>query len=337
MDEGFVLTAPGEGRKLGGEQKANMERKPLAARVRVGPAGWSYPDWEGIVYPRQKPRGFHAASYLARFFDTIEINSTFYSPPTAATAASWVRRIEHNKDFLFTAKLWQRFTHERTATLEDEMTFKRALQPLADAGRLGALLLQFPWSFKNTREERDYLAGLCIRFMEYPRVVEVRHRSWNRPETFQMLAELGVGFSNIDQPVIGDSLAPSEYVIPESHLGYVRLHGRNYVKWFTSNENSSERYNYLYSVEELRPWAERIGNVSARTDVTFVITNNHFQGKGVANALQLLNLLTHRRVRAPEDLLRRFPELEKIVEVSTSAEEPLQTDLAFQSASERTK
>ena len=181
------------------------------------------------------------------------------------------------------------------------------------------------------------LAGLCIRFMEYPRVVEVRHRSWNRPETFQMLAELGVGFSNIDQPVIGDSLAPSEYVIPESHLGYVRLHGRNYVKWFTSNENSSERYNYLYSVEELRPWAERIGNVSARTDVTFVITNNHFQGKGVANALQLLNLLTHRRVRAPEDLLRRFPELEKIVEVSTSAEEPLQTDLAFQSASERTK
>jgi uncharacterized protein YecE (DUF72 family) len=314
-----------------------MEREPAKPRIRVGPAGWSYPDWEGIVYPQQKPRGFHAASYLARFFDTIEINSTFYNPPAAATAASWVRRIEHNKDFLFTVKLWQRFTHERNATFEDEKTFKQALQPLADARRLGALLLQFPWSFKNSREEREYLAGLCLRFMEFPRVVEVRHRSWNQPETFQMLAELGVGFSNIDQPVIGDSLAPVEFAISESHLGYVRLHGRNYGKWFTSDENPAERYNYLYSVEELKPWAERIQNVAARAEATFVITNNHFQGKGIANAVQLVNLLTHRPVFAPEDWVRHFPELEKIVEASTSAEEPHQTALAFEPAGERTK
>ncbi|PYV19908.1 MAG: hypothetical protein DMG21_00395, partial [Acidobacteria bacterium] len=174
-----------------GEQKTNMGQKSPAARVRIGPAGWSYPDWEGIVYPREKPRGFHPATYLAQFFDTIEINSTFYNPPAVETVRGWVRRIEHNKGFLFTAKLWQRFTHERAATLEDEKTFKRALEPLASAGRLGALLVQFPWSLKNTRDEREYVAGLCVRFREFPLVLEVRHSSWNQPETFQLLSELG--------------------------------------------------------------------------------------------------------------------------------------------------
>ncbi len=307
-----------------------MEPKPPAAHIRVGPAGWSYPDWEGIVYPREKPRGFHAASYLAQFFDTIEINSTFYNPPAPEIVRSWVRRVEHNKDFLFTAKLWQRFTHERDASLEDEKTFKRAIEPLADAGRLGAVLMQFPWSFKKTREEREYLAGLAVQFGEFPLVVEVRHSSWSDPQTFQMLGELGVGFCNLDQPLIGRSLGPSDVAIPASHVGYVRFHGRNEKHWFSLDENVAERYNYLYSAEELKPWAERIRNVAARTDRTFVVTNNHFQGKGVANAVQLVNLLTHRPVRAPEPLLQHFPVLAEIVDRTVQSGEPRQTDLAFE-------
>jgi uncharacterized protein YecE (DUF72 family) len=323
------LTPPAKASYDHGEQKTNMERKLKEGRIRVGPAGWAYPDWEGIVYPTAKPRGFHAASYLAQFFDTIEINSTFYNPPAPDTVRGWVRRIEHNKNFLFTAKLWQRFTHGREASLEDEKTFKRAIEPLAEARRLGAVLMQFPWSFKNTREEREYLAGLCVQFREFPLVVEVRHSSWSEPRTFQMLADLGVGFCNVDQPVIGRSLGPTDVAIPASRVGYVRLHGRNQKHWFTLDENAAERYNYLYTLEELRPWVERIRNVAARTDATFVVTNNHFQGKGVANAVQLVNLLTHCPVRAPESLVRRFPGLAEIVDRSVAPGEARQTDLAF--------
>jgi uncharacterized protein YecE (DUF72 family) len=109
----FNLTAALGGVKLDGEEKAKMERTP--GRVRIGPAGWSYADWEGIVYPAHKPRAFHAAEYLACFFDTIEINTTFYHPTGPKMARDWARRIEHNPDFQFTVKLWQRFTHERSA------------------------------------------------------------------------------------------------------------------------------------------------------------------------------------------------------------------------------
>src|SRR5262249_13327834 len=115
----------------------------LCQTVRVGPAGWAYADWEGVVYPRPRPRHFHEAEYLAHFFDTIEINTSFYQPIRAAMAKSWVNRVESNPDFRFTAKLWRRFTHERGATHEEEKTFKAGLAPLIEANRLGALLVQF--------------------------------------------------------------------------------------------------------------------------------------------------------------------------------------------------
>jgi uncharacterized protein YecE (DUF72 family) len=290
---------------------------PLA-QIRVGPAGWSYADWEGVVYPSQKPRDFHEAAYLALFFDTIEINTTFYHPPSAKTARAWVRRVAHNPNFKFSAKLWQRFTHERSADRQDEKTVKEGLAPLLEEGRLGALLMQFPWSFKNTKENREYLGGLVMEFMEYPLVLEVRHSSWNQAEVFQMLAELGVGFCNIDQPVIGRSLAPSARAT--TPVGYVRLHGRNYEHWFSSEDRPEERYNYLYSAGELEPWAERIRSIAQRTDVIYIITNNHFQGKAIANALQLINLISGQPVRVPETLLAHYPDLAPIaLPVSTPA------------------
>lgn len=312
-----------------------MAPQPLLGQIRVGPAGWSYPDWEGIVYPRPKPRDFPEAEYLAQFFDTIEINTTFYSPPSVQMAKGWARRVAHNPNFKFTAKLWQRFTHERNANRQAEKVFKEGLAPLREAGRLGALLLQFPWSFKNTRENREYLGGLVVEFMEYPLVLEVRHNSWNEPETFRMLAELGVGFCNIDQPVIGRSLGPSDR--STASVGYVRLHGRNYEHWFTAEDRPEERYNYLYSMEELEPWAQRIRNIAERSDVTYVITNNHFQGKAIANALQLINLLSHQPVHLPETLLARYPELEKIIEPGSVTLPPRQTDLVFEASAPRKK
>jgi uncharacterized protein YecE (DUF72 family) len=278
--------------------------------VLVGPAGWSYTDWEGIVYPRHKPRGFHEASYLAQFFDTIEINTSFYSPPRPEVVKAWAARIAFNPNFKFTAKLWKRFTHECNANLQDEKTFKKGLAPLLREGRLGALLMQLPWSFRNTPENHDYLSGLIMQFMEYPLVLEVRHSSWNKPEIFEWLAGLGVGFCNIDQPVIGQSIAPSARAT--AAVGYVRLHGRNYEHWFTSSEHPAERYNYLYSQTELERWVARIQNIARIAEVTFVIANNHFQGKAIVNALQLTSLLKNQPVRVPETLRESYPELEKI-------------------------
>ena len=298
-------------------------------KIRVGPAGWSYDDWHGIVYPRQRPRGFHAAEFLAQFFDTIEINTTFYHPPGARITQDWVRRVEHNPEFRFTIKLWQRFTHERNADRHDEKTFKESLEPLASVGKLGAVLLQFPWSFKDTRKNREYIGGLAMQFVEYPLVMEVRHNSWNKPEIFQMLFDLGVGFCNIDQPVIGQSIAPSARTT--GPVGYVRLHGRNYEQWFSSGEHLEERYNYLYPLEELEPWAERIKSVAEHSDSTFVITNNHFEGKAVANALQLVNLITRRAVRVPETMFERYPELEAIALPGSVTLKAEQSGLLFDS------
>ncbi len=307
---------------------------PTTPDIRVGPAGWSYPDWEGIVYPAAKSRGFHEAEYLAQYFDTIEINTTFYHAPRPEMTRTWVRRVAFNKNFRFTAKLLKVFTHDRNASQEDEKLYKQGLAPIVEAGRLGALLLQFPWSFKNTRENQEYLSGLLMQFMEYPLVLEVRHASWNRPETLKWLRERGVGFCNIDQPVIGRSIAPSAHAT--APVGYVRLHGRNYEHWF-AGDRPQERYNYLYSLHELEAWAERISSIAQRADATYVVTNNHFRGKAVANALQLVHLLTKHPVHVPATLIPHYPELQAIASPEPAGAFPKQADLIFETTSSREK
>jgi uncharacterized protein YecE (DUF72 family) len=299
---------------------------PRPSSVHIGPAGWSYPDWNGIVYPARRPSNFHEAGFLAGFFDTIEINTSFYNPPRPEVVRGWLERVKHNSNFKFTAKLWRHFTHKRSATHQDEKVFKDGLSPLMEAGRLGALLLQFPWSFKNTAESRDYLGGLCMQFVEYPLVLEVRHNSWNHPEILQMLGELRVGFCNIDQPVMGRSIKPTEHAT--SPVGYVRLHGRNYENWFSPKARSA-RYDYLYRMDELEPWVERIRKVAGQSEETYVITNNHFQGKGVVNALELTSLLSGEKVPVPATLVKQYAELEHIA-ASISGPQPVQTDLLFE-------
>ena len=151
-------------------------RQIVAPQIRIGPAGWSYKDWEGVVYPKKPGTRFDPLEYISRFFDTVEINSSFYRPPSASTAASWAKRVAQNRRFTFTAKLHRVFTHERgKATAADEKAFREGVEPLAKAGKLGALLLQFPWSFKNEMDERNYLNQLVTTFKDYPLVVEVRH------------------------------------------------------------------------------------------------------------------------------------------------------------------
>jgi uncharacterized protein YecE (DUF72 family) len=286
--------------------------KAKANAIRVGPAGWSYADWAGIVYPARKPAGFHEAAYLSEFFDTIEINTSFYHPVRPDHCRHWVELVSANPRFLFTAKLWQKFTHESGAGPEDERAVRAGFDVLRDAGKLGAVLLQFPFSFHRTEETIAYLAKLLKKFEDYPLAVEVRHATWNDKAFFAMLHERGVGFCNIDQPIIGRSMKPTERAT--SGVSYVRLHGRRYDTWFSDDPASppSERYNYLYSEEELAPWAARIQHVSQGGESTFVITNNHFEGKAIVNALQLVHLLTRAPVKVPEPLRQRYAELDRI-------------------------
>jgi uncharacterized protein YecE (DUF72 family) len=279
-------------------------------QVRVGIAGWSYPDWEGIVYPTPKPSRFDPLCYLVRYFDTIEVNSTFYHPPSVKNTTSWAKRCRDNPNFRFTVKLFKGFTHDRTATSADRVTVKRGLAPLVEHDRLGALLIQFPWSFKSSPDSRLYLDRLLEDFNAYHPVIEVRHASWNEPEFFEHLADRGAGFCNIDQPRIGRSLGPTDKTT--GTVGYVRLHGRNYKEWFREDAGRDSRYDYFYSEDELDPWLEKIERVAEDSSETFVITNNHFRGKAAANALQIKAKLKRRKVPAPRSLVNEYPVLESI-------------------------
>ena len=276
--------------------------------ILIGPAGWSYADWRGRVFPESAGSKFDTLSLVAKYFDTAEINSSFYHPPTPETARSWLRRIAHNPRFIFTAKLYRSFTHERgKATTEDEKLFREGVDPLIAAGKLGALLMQFPWSFKNDLEERIYLEQLCGRFKDYPLVVELRHESWNHPRVLQTLEDLGVGLCDIDQPQFANSIKPAAEVT--SPIGYVRLHGRNYQNWFREEANVVERYDYLYSRDELDPWIERIRQVADKAKQTFVITNNHARGQSLANAFEIMAQMEEERVPGPAKLVETYPRL----------------------------
>lgn len=304
-------------------------------RLLIGPAGWSYADWKGIVYPEPGGRNFDPAAFLARFFDTIELNAPFYRTPAPATAANWARRVRAvNPEFLFTSKLLQSFTHQRKATARDELAVRAYLDVLHQEQMLGALLLQFPWSFHNTEENRRYLQQLAQRFHDYPRVIEVRHDSWDRPEVDVWLRSLQLGLCNVDQPQLSHGRPPSEKVT--APVAYVRLHGRNSRQWFGPRshpradtlpageifrpDDEGQRYNYLYSEKEIAEWEEHIRRITPQAEVTFVITNNHFQGKGIVNALELSAGLLGRRPEIPDTLLAHYPRLKRIISPAEAAD-----------------
>ncbi len=297
----------------------------LGSKIRIGTAGWSYKDWDGVFYPPgMSRRKQHPLELVARCFDVVEINTSFYGHIKPEIAKLWARIVsDANPSFLFTAKLHRSFTHSPLSAMEptsaasirpndeDERLAREGLQSLAATGKFGVLLIQFPVSFKNTSLNREYLETLLRQFIEYPCAVEVRHSTWNNPETIAYFSERNVSFVNIDQPQIGRSLEPTSHIT--SGIGYVRLHGRNYDQWFEA-EKCADRYNYLYKSSELVGWKERIERIAEQAKVTFVVANNHFEAKAGVNALQLKHMLTGRRVQAPEPLLQHYPALKNIAD-----------------------
>jgi uncharacterized protein YecE (DUF72 family) len=269
--------------------------------ILIGSAGWSYPDWSGIVYPDPLPKGFDELAFLARFVDCIEINSSFYRPPAPSMSESWARRTPDR--FVFTAKVWERITHDREPfTAADARLYQEGLAPLLAAGKLGALLFQFPWFFKDEPAARDRIRRAVDALRGWaPLVIELRHASWLQALDF--LRGLELNFCNIDQPKSSTSITGTRIVT--GPIAYIRLHGRNAKAWFSKGADRDQKYDYLYSREELREWEEAIREIEA--EKLFLILNNHFQGKGLANAFMLMRALGKELEPPPGTLRSAYP------------------------------
>ena len=318
--------------------------------LRIGTSGWNYPTgkgaWDGLFYPPRKGRasshpGFDELSWYAEHFDVVEVNSSFYGPPTRATTKNWVRKTPPG--FEFCLKLYQKFTHpgmykkaalsdlpDQSAdvlaglakvTAADVGVFKDAVEPLAAAGRLGALLAQFPPSFHDTPANREYLDWLLTTFGEFPVAVELRHKTWSdrHGETLALLNRHRAAWTQIDEPKFRFSIRQN-WLPNQEGFAYMRLHGRNVAEWW-HHAATEDRYNYLYSTEELEPIAEVAQSTAAIVKKAYLFMNNHFASKSVVNAV-VLKHLTGEPVTGtyPTALVEQYPELAGIVETSPTFE-----------------
>ncbi len=279
----------------------------MAGPIYIGIAGWSYPDWDGIVYTEPK---IDQLVYVSGFVDCIEINSTFYRPPFEKTTRSWADRTANRADFFFTAKLHQSFTHEGRIDPATVRQFHQGFAPLLEAGRLRDLLAQFRYDFLDSPDTRRHLTNIVAQFKDvFHLVVELRHKSWEAPDALGFLGGLGVTVANLDYPTSTQSFNLQRCTVGST--GYLRMHGRNVEKWF-SKAGRDEVYNYYYSPPELAGIKSRLDELAKAFQAVTVIANNHYRGAELANALELKALVTGQKQRVPAGLLKTYPNLARI-------------------------
>ena len=305
------------------------------SELRIGTSGWNYPagrgTWNGIFYPPaakgRRPKGtgrpkFDELGYYAEHFDTVEINTTFYGQPKASVAQSWAERTP--ADFEFSLKLYRELTHSTAATSPplnipaiDE--YRAGIEPLANAGKIGALLAQFPPSFKQSDESLSYLDALLRRFSDYPIAVELRHRSWSDDfgATLSLLNSYNAALTQIDEPKFKVSIRQNQ--LPNiTGFYYMRLHGRNAAQWW-KHDKSEDRYNYLYSADELKAFSETVEAARRLVKKFHLYFNNHFASKAVVNAVMIKKQLGQ-PVRGvyPKEFVEHYPETASIVATETT-------------------
>jgi len=279
----------------------------MSCPIYIGIAGWSYADWRGIVYTKSK---IDQLEYVSGFVDCIEINSTFYRPPFEKTTRSWLERTSKRPDFFFTAKLHRDFTHEGRIDSEIVRYFHKGFEPFLKAGKLKHLLVQFRYDFADNAQNRRHLSKIVENFSDaFNLAVEVRHKSWQRPDALGFLGQLGVTVCNLDYPTASNSFNMWYCTVGTS--GYFRMHGRNAEKWF-SKAGRDETYDYYYSDNELAQIKERLDGLAKAFESLTVIANNHYRGAELANALELKALLSGQKQPVPEGLLRTYPDLARI-------------------------
>ncbi len=269
---------------------------PLLA---CGPAGWSGPGWDALVYPRPRPSGFHPLELLASIFDVVEIPSPARGAIAPEVARLWIRKVSGNPRFRFSALASPRFTHDRLLEPSALESFSLGLRPILQAGRLGCVLLQFPWSFRFTVENREFFIRLRRALHEFPLAAEMRHESWISAEALGVFIDYHVGFVNIDQPQTIRATPPTALLT--SGIGYVRLEGR---RWDPGRQ--SPRRDHLFPMGDLDEWKVRIDRFRAFAEATYVVFANAVAGRSVVNALQMQGLLTGLRHRPPPALARNW-------------------------------
>lgn len=264
------------------EPPGRVESIPFGdGSIVVGTCGYSYKDWVGPFYPQSiKSNGM--LPYYAERFPAVEIDASYYRVPSEATFASMDARTP--ADFRFAAKLPGSVTHlpaeDAHRVPDDARLFRENIEPLVRSGKLGAVLMQFPHSFTATPRAENYLRSVREELVGFPLVAEFRNREWQRNATLELLAELDVGWCNVDEPQFEKLLQPSSDVV--GPLAYVRFHGRNYKNWWRGSAET--RYEYDYTEEELAPWTERVAEMAAQTKQTYVFFNNHRLGQAAKNA-----------------------------------------------------
>ena len=317
--------------------------------LRIGTSGWNYPSgpgaWNGVFYPGRAGRRkgvppFDELAYYATHFDTVEVNSSFYGTPRPDVTKGWAQRTPDA--FEFSLKLYQKFTHpamykaarlaDLPATAEqlealarvnraDVDEFRRGIDPLASAGKLGALLAQFPASFKRTPESRGYLEWLLTTFRDYRVAVELRHSTWSDEfaDTLALLNGLGAAWTQIDEPKFRFSIRQNRLPNVTSFY-YMRLHGRNAAQWWR-HEHRDDRYNYLYTRDELKPIAETAVAARAIVKKAYLYMNNHFAAKSVANAVMVKEMIGEPVTgEFPPGFVREYPDLGGLVTVAAPTE-----------------
>jgi len=251
----------------------------------VGTSGFSYEDWKGKFYPPDMPSN-KFLDFYSRHFSALEVNYTYYQMPATRTIEGMVRNSHGKVTMAF--KLHGSMTHERTAGSEEAKIFSEALKPLKEAGVLGPILAQFPYSFKPSGENRRFIEQLAGRFEGYDLVVEFRNANWISESTFQWLTHERLSYCCVDEPRLKGLIPPK--AVATGPIGYIRFHGRNEKQWWNHNK-AEQRYDYLYSSDELKEWVPKIKQVAGATKKTFIFTNNHFEAKAVNNAQMLLDLI----------------------------------------------
>lgn len=249
--------------------------------IYIGTSGFQYDDWAGTYYPEDLPKESRLAFY-AREFKTLEINFTYYKMPNARTLAAMANKTPDG--FLFTVKATQEMTHARERAPQVFEQFNAALTPLLEINKFGAVLAQFPNSFRNSGDSREYLKWFREQMAELPVVVEFRNKEWLTDETYELLRANNLGFCGVDEPFfprVAQVTAP---------VAYVRFHGRNAKKWWRHDE-AWERYDYTYSTEELQEWTPGIEKMNQLAEKTFVFANNHYRAQGIDTARQLKLIL----------------------------------------------
>ena len=251
----------------------------------IGTSGYSYADWVGPVYPPGTKKGDYLHHYK-ELFSACELNFSYYRIPSAKTMQGILNKSDGR--VTFTVKASKEMTHERKDPAPAAKAFLAGVKPLCDAGKLGCILAQFPYSFHRGPKQEKYVAELVKMLEGLPTVIEFRGRDWIRDETFEWLRSLGAGFCCVDEPALKGLIPPLDEVT--SQIGYVRFHGRNANKWW-KHDQAWERYDYLYSQKELEEWIPRIRKMAREAKNLFIFANNHYQGKAVTNAQNLQDLL----------------------------------------------